>query len=225
MITVIIPCLNEKSNINIIKKNIFFFRHECHLIVDGGSNDASEILYKKNKINFITTFASRGLQQKKGAENTNTEWLFFLHADTELSDENITEINKFIKNRENREKVGYFHFFFREKNIGVKVISKWVNFRTKFFKLPFGDQGLLINRDFYFKLGGHSNLIVMEDLEFILKVPRKDRVLLNTGIKTSFRRYEKNGFILQSFVHIICQIMFLLNCNKKLIIKIYKYYG
>ena len=65
MITVIIPCLNEKSNINIIKKNIFFFRHECHLIVDGESNDDSEILYKKNKINFITTLPSRGLQQKK----------------------------------------------------------------------------------------------------------------------------------------------------------------
>ena len=225
MITVIIPCLNEKSNIGTIKKNIFFFKNKKHLVVDGKSNDSSEILYKINNINFITTSASRGLQQKKGAENSNTEWLFFLHADTELSNENITELNKFIENPKNKKKVGYFHFFFREKKIGVKVISEWVNFRTKFFKLPFGDQGLLISRDFYFKLGGHSNLIVMEDLEFILKVPRKDRVFLKTGVQTSFRRFEKNGFILQGIIHIICQIMFLLNFNKQLITKIYKYYG
>lgn len=225
MITIIIPCLNEKTNMHKIKKNLFLFRDKKHLVVDGESNDSSQMYYEKNNINFIKTFASRGFQQRKGAENSNTEWLFFLHADTKLSKINIIEINKFIENPENKEKVAYFHFFLREKTIGAKVVSRWANFRTKFLKLPFGDQGLLISRDFYFKLGGHSNLIVMEDLEFILKVPRKDRILLRTGILTSFRRYEKKGFILQGVIHIFCQILFLLNFNKKLIIKVYKYYG
>ena len=71
--------------------------------------------YYKNKINFITTFASRGLQQKKGAENTNTEWLFFY---MQIQSLNMRILRRFIilcQNRENKEKVGYFHFFFREK--------------------------------------------------------------------------------------------------------------
>ena len=134
MITMIIPCFNEEANIDLILKNINIFYKKKHLIVDGGSVDNSKVLYIKNRIKFLTTKPSRGFQQKKGAETCNTKWLFFLHADTELSNENITEINKFIQNRKNREKVGYFHFFFREKNIGVKIISKWANFRTKFFK-------------------------------------------------------------------------------------------
>ena len=103
MITLIIPCLNEKSNINLIIKNIKLFSKKKHLIVDGGSNDNSKELYKKNKINFITTFPSRGLQQKKGAEKSNTEWLFFLHADTELNIKNILLRCEFLLTRSDYE--------------------------------------------------------------------------------------------------------------------------
>ena len=64
----------------------------------------------------------------------------------------------------------------------------------------------------------------MEDLEFILKVPRKNRILLRSQVATSFRRFEKNGILLQALVHILCQIMFILNLEKKLIYKVYNYY-
>ena len=222
MITLIIPCLNEESNINLIIKNINIFNKNKHLIVDGGSYDNSKELYIKNNINFITTLPSRGLQQKKGAEKSDTEWLFFLHADTELNIKNISEIAHFIKN--NKYKIAFFKILFREKKFLAKLISVWANFRTIVFKLPFGDQGLLISRDYYFELGGHSNEKIMEDLEFILKVPKKDRILLKSEVLTSFRNFEKNGVILQSLIHMLCQVMFLMKCNKKLIYKIYKFH-
>ena len=64
----------------------------------------------------------------------------------------------------------------------------------------------------------------MEDLEFIIKVPKKNRILLNSYISTSFKRYKRNGLILQGIVHLFCQIMFFLNVSNKLIYKVYKKY-
>ncbi len=221
MITVIIPCLNERNNINLIKYNIGLFNTCEHIIVDGNSKDNSREAFLKKKLNFIVTAPSRGLQLKKGAEASNTRWLLFLHADTKLNKKNISEIYSFILSK-NAFKVGFFKVKYRNKFILAKLISKWANLRTKFFKLPFGDQGLLISKYYYFKLGGHPKEKIMEDLEFILKVPKKNRLLLNSKISTSFRKFEKNGIFLQGITHLSCQIMFLLNFKKKLIYRIYK---
>ena len=53
-----------------------------------------------------------GLQQKKGAEKSITKWLFFLHADTELSQVNIEQIEKFV--RSNKNKVAFFNLIYDE---------------------------------------------------------------------------------------------------------------
>ena len=85
MITIIIPCLNEKKNIKLIKKNLSLFNRSDHIIVDGKSRDNSRTVFNKEKLNFTITAPSRGLQLKKGAEESNTKWLLFLHADTDVS--------------------------------------------------------------------------------------------------------------------------------------------
>ena len=47
MITVIIPCLNEKKNIGLINNNLKLFRNSKHIIVDANSKDNSKILFKQ----------------------------------------------------------------------------------------------------------------------------------------------------------------------------------
>ena len=223
MITIIIPCLNERKNIELIKKNITLFKKSNHLIVDGNSKDNSKLTFIKKKINFIVTPASRGLQLRKGAEASKTKWLLFLHADTKLSKKNISQIYSFISSK-SIFKVGFFKVRFRKKLLVANFISGWANLRTKIFKLPFGDQCLLISRQYYFKLGGHSKEKVMEDIEFIMRVPKKNRFLLKSKVSTSFRRFEKNGILLQGIIHLICQLMFLLNLKRSLIYKVYYRY-
>ena len=49
MITLIVPCLNEKNNINLIKQNITILKHSKHIIVDGSSSDNSEKITIKVK--------------------------------------------------------------------------------------------------------------------------------------------------------------------------------
>ena len=95
MITLIIPCLNERANINLIKQNIGMFNNCKHIIVDGSSRDVSRAAFKK-KIKFHCNQPSRGLQLRKGAEASNTKWLLFLHADTKLNKKNISDIYSFM---------------------------------------------------------------------------------------------------------------------------------
>ena len=120
----------------------------------------------------------------------------------------------------NTLKVGFFK---TEKKIFGKFNFFLGKFGTKIFRLPFGDQGL-ISRYYYFKLGAHTKENIMEDLEFILRVPKKNRILFNSKISTSFRKFEKNGILLQGFIHLLCQSMFLLNLKNKLIYKVYNFY-
>ena len=160
-------------------------------------------------LEIIKTKASRGTQLKKGAKHSKQEWLFFIHADTKLHIENIKEIKCFI-NKGNIHKVGFFHLNFDNSSIFAYFISKWANFRSKVFNMPFGDQCLLINRLYYESIGGYEEIDNMEDMEIMLKIPNKNKFFFKSYVETSFNKYKNNGIITQSFKNIFNQIFFLL---------------
>ncbi len=221
MLTIIIPCLNEEKNIDKIKKNLKLLKNSKSIIVDGNSLDNSKDLYIKHKLHYIITKASRGAQLLLGAKSSKTKWLLFIHADTRLNKLNVSEIESFLSRNKN-DHVAYFKLRYNEKDLLAKLIAFWANLRTLLFKLPFGDQGLLITRNYYFSIGGHSNTKIMEDIEFILKIPKKNRTFFKSKISSSFRNYKRNGVLKQGFIHILCQLMYFLKFNKKIIYKIYK---
>ena len=90
------------------------------------------------------------------------------------------------------------------------MISFWANFRTILFKLPFGDQGLLINRKYYKEIGGFSLIPIMEDMDIMTRIPKNNKFLFDSTIITSFRKYKNNGIIKQSLENITNQIKFFL---------------
>ena len=52
----------------------------------------------------------------------------------------------------------------------MRFLEIGVNIRCNIFLKPYGDQGLLINKELYFETGGFAPLHIMEDLEFIQRV-------------------------------------------------------
>ena len=48
-----------------------------------------------------------------------------------------------------------------------------MNVRSKFFKQPYGDQGLIIHRTIYFKNNGFRNMPLMEDVDFLMRLNQK----------------------------------------------------
>lgn len=206
-ISLIIPTYNEEKNVNIILHNIKLINAKENLIVDGNSIDKTKFLLKN--LNIISTEPSRGLQLATGASNSSQLWFLFVHADTKLNLYNVAEIKNFMK-KKLYNKVAYFHLSFNSSSSLSKLTSIWANFRTKYFKLPYGDQCLLISKKYYEKLGGFKTIAVMEDMDLMLRIPKNNKFFFKTHVETSFQKYNINGFFKQSLTNIIKQIRFLL---------------
>ena len=52
-----------------------------------------------------------------------------------------------------------------DRGKAAKRLEIIVNWRAKYFGLPYGDQGLLINRKFYNYIGGFKSIPIMEDVD------------------------------------------------------------
>ena len=198
-ISIIIPTINEANNLPLLLSDLSIIQEEGEiLIVDCGSEDKTidvaniygAKVYKSQERN-------RGLQLDIGAKNSKGEWLIFLHADTRLTHDWFTKIKSVFKG--NKNFIYYFKFKISNKKIIYRVLEILVNFRSKYFKQPYGDQGLIIHKSIYLKNNGFRNIPLMEDLDFFMRLnSKKDLKQLNLPIFTSPRKWERTNIFLQT---------------------------
>ena len=198
-ISIIIPTINEANNLPLLLSDLSLIKKEGEIIiVDCGSEDKTiDIANIYGAKVFISKERNRGLQLDIGAKNSKGEWLIFLHADTRLTHDWFKKINSFLKG--NKNSIYYFEFKINHKKIIYRVLEILVNFRSKFFKQPYGDQGLIIHRTTYFKNNGFRKIPLMEDVDFLRRLNnKKDLKQLNLPIFTSSRKWERTNIFLQA---------------------------
>jgi len=198
-ISVIIPTINEAKNLPFLLSDLSIINKEGEiLIVDCGSEDRtidiSNIygakVYKSKERN-------RGLQLDMGAQKSNGDWLIFLHADTRLTHDWFIKMKEVLKGDKNY--IYYFKFKINHKKIIYRVLEIFVNFRSKYFKQPYGDQGLIMHRNIYFKNNGFKEIPLMEDVDFLRRLNnKKDLKQLNSPIFISSRKWERTNIFLQA---------------------------
>jgi len=198
-ISIIIPTINEANNLPLLLSDLSVIQKEGEIIiVDCGSEDKTidvaniygAKVYKSKERN-------RGLQLDIGAKNSKGDWLIFLHADTRLSNEWFRKVNSVFK--EDKNYIYYFKFKINHKKMIYRVLEILVNIRSKIFKQPYGDQGLIIHRTIYFKNNGFRNIPLMEDVDFLMRLnQKKDLKQLNFPIFISSRKWERTNFFLQA---------------------------
>ena len=198
-ISIIIPTINEASNLPLLLSDLSSIQKESEIIiVDSGSEDKTiDVANIYGAKVFISKERNRGLQLDIGAKNSKGEWLIFLHADTRLTHDWFKKINSFLKG--NKNSIYYFEFKINHKKIIYRVLEIFVNFRSKYFKEPYGDQGLIIHRTTYFKNNGFRKIPLMEDLDFLRRLnKKKDLKQLNLPIFISSRKWERTNIFLQA---------------------------
>jgi len=198
-ISIIIPTINEANNLPLLLSDLSCIQKEREIfIVDCGSEDKTiDIANIYGAKVFISKERNRGLQLDIGAKNSKGEWLIFLHADTRLTHDWFKKINPFLNG--NKNIIYYFEFKINHKKIIYRVLVILVNFRSKFFKQPYGDQGLIIHRTIYFKNNGFRKIPIMEDVDFLRRLNKK-KILkqLNIPIFISSRKWERTNIFLQA---------------------------
>jgi len=198
-ISIIIPTINEANNLPLLLSDLSSIQKEGEIIiVDCGSEDKTiEIANIYGAKVFISKERNRGLQLDIGAKNSKGEWLIFLHADTRLTHDWFKKINSFLKG--NKNIIYYFEFKINHKKIIYRVLEILVNIRSKYFKQPYGDQGLIIHRTTYFKNNGFRKIPLMEDIDFLRRLKnKKDLKQLNSPIFISSRKWERTNIFLQA---------------------------
>ncbi len=193
-ISVIIPCLNEKANLNRLLPDLKLYDFWEIVVVDGGSSDRSKEIALEHTPNVIDSPVGRGIQLNIGAKNTSGEALLFLHADSIIKSDIVQSIERCLNVPENVG--GAFKLKIDSDRLGLKLISSCANLRTKLFSLPYGDQGIFVRREVFDKLGGFKNIPIMEDVDFVKRVSEAGNfVILDDYIYTSPRRWQQEGVV------------------------------
>ena len=198
-ISIIIPTINEANNLPLLLSDLSIIQKEGEiLIIDSGSEDKTiDIASIYGAKVYKSKERNRGLQLDIGAKKSNGDWLIFLHADTRLTHDWVRDIKIFLKG--NKDYIYFFKFKINHKKIIYRVLEILVNFRSKYFKQPYGDQGLIIHRTTYFKNNGFRKIPLMEDVDFLRRLNnKKDLKQLNSPILISPRKWERTNIFLQA---------------------------
>jgi len=86
--------------------------------------------------------------------------------------------------------------------------------------LPYGDQGLLISRTLYARVGGFDIIPLMEDVAMARKLPRI--TVLPGSITTSAARYVQNGVLKQASRNLLRLIRYFLGASPEKLAQEYR---
>ncbi|NOR14766.1 MAG: DUF2064 domain-containing protein [Candidatus Aminicenantes bacterium] len=191
-LSVVIPALNEGSNIQATLEHVGKSDDIEVIVADGGSRDRTVSLAKSWGARIVSAKPNRGLQQNRGAEAAQGNILLFLHADTRLPSDYAQRIRESLADPQIQG--GYFRLKFFPSSRRLRLKEKMIAFRAQTFGHPYGDQAYFVRAAVFRHMGGFTEIPLMEDVEFIRRLRRLGRlVYIKTPVKTSARRFLRYG--------------------------------
>jgi rSAM/selenodomain-associated transferase 2 len=191
------------------------------IVCDGGSCDDTVAIARAAGAVVINAPAGRGGQLAAGAMTGTSPWLLFLHADTVLGAGWHRVIQQFIRLPANCTKAGYFRLRFDCAAHRARRIERLVAWRCRTFGLPYGDQALLISRQLYDRLGGFRSLPLMEDVDLVRRIGRRNLVALDAKAITSAERYEREGWLMRPMRNLACLALYFAGLPPPLLRRLY----
>jgi rSAM/selenodomain-associated transferase 2 len=194
--SIVIPVLNEASVINHTVEHLCRIRSGFDvevIVVDGDPHGATlSAIHHKDVIKVLSP-RGRGTQMNKGASVSKGELLLFLHTDTELPEDAFSIITSFMQNT--RFVGGAFDLGIDSRRPVFRLIERMVFVRTRITNVPYGDQAIFMQREFFHELNGFKDIPLMEDVELMKRIKRRGyRIcIIPQKIKTSPRRWEREG--------------------------------
>ncbi|MEP3048618.1 MAG: glycosyltransferase [Roseibium sp.] len=160
------------------------------VVVDGGSKDNTDQVADAAGCEWVVLDGSRSERLVHGASLAKRgEWLLFLRPETLLESGWHHEAQAFI-DRASRAPNGArtaasFRLRYEAFGLGARFSEMLAGFRSQLLGMPYGNQGLLISRQFYNSLGGHRPLGELEDLDIAKRIGRSRMVFLRAAAVTS----------------------------------------
>ncbi len=221
-ISVIIPTLNEESNIarlvRYLKENGRNGDLEI-LVADGGSTDFTKReAQSAGAVVVDCPERGRSKQMNYAATKSTGDILYFVHADTLPPNTYVTDI---LSKVEAGIPLGCYRFRFDSKRFMLKINSYFTRFDRMMCRG--GDQTLFVTREVFDELGGYDeDFRVMEEYDFLKRARKKYTFkILPKNVLVSARKYEGNSWLKVNFANLVAFAMYRCGCSQDRMIKTY----
>ncbi|HVB81556.1 MAG TPA: TIGR04283 family arsenosugar biosynthesis glycosyltransferase [Candidatus Binataceae bacterium] len=191
------------------------------VVADGGSTDDTLEVAIALGARTVGAAAGRGLQLIAGEAIAHGPWLLFLHADTILEAGWRDEVGGFMSDPANSTRAATFRFALDDESREARRLEALVAWRVTMLGLPYGDQGLLIHREFYQSLGGFRPWPLMEDVDFIRRIGHHRVTVFRSAARTSAERWRQDGWKRRSLRNITCLTLYFVGVPPRLIARLY----
>ncbi len=149
------------------------------IVSDAGSSDGTLAITDAAGAHVVHSRNNRGAQMADGAAVAKSDWLLFLHPETALEPGWEAEAESFMSQAMmERPRAAVFRFALEDFGGEARRAEAKAALRTALFALPYGDQGLLIPRRLYQKLGGYRALADLEDADLVRRIGMRRLVSL-----------------------------------------------
>ena len=228
MISVVIPTLNADDGLAacltaLVPAVVDGLIREV-VVVDGGSSDRTLKIIEQSGAELVRSAPGRGEQLAAGAARARGNWLLFLHADTVLEpgwEREVATLIERVDTGRRKPSAAAFRFALDDDGFWPRMIEAGVAIRCALFRLPYGDQGLLISRQLYQQVGGYSRLPLMEDVDLVRRLGRRRIAALRSRAVTSAVRYQRDGYLRRSARNLSCLTLHLLRVPTRIIAQLY----
>ena len=151
------------------------------LLVDRAGTDVIEHVADVAGCGFLTVQGSRAAAMAAGAKQARSPWLMFLHAGAVLDAGWIDETSQFIQrvSGSDRPRAGIFRY--ARSPYADRGLRDGIKFLARMVAGPYADQGLLIAREHYDRLGGYVDARRAE-ARLLRQLGRSSRTLLRSRI-------------------------------------------
>ena len=191
------------------------------IVADGGSTDATRAIAERHGARIVDAPRGRGAQLAAGAEVALGAWLMFLHADTVPAQGWAEAVARFSSAPGNRERAAVFRFAIDDASPAARRLELLVDWRCRVLGLPYGDQGLVIGRRFYDRIGGFRAMPLMEDVDMVRRIGRRRLEVLDVAALTSARRYRNAGYVRRPLRNLTCLALYFLGVPPRAIARLY----
>jgi rSAM/selenodomain-associated transferase 2 len=223
--SIIIPVVHEGERIHDLIESLNHLDSDKNIeiiIVDGTEEqDTLKAIHSNNAIK-ISSEKGRAKQMNSGASVARGEVLIFLHADTELPPRALKKIHFLM---EQGDRVGgAFDLGIKSDKFIFKVIATLSSLRSRLNRIPFGDQAIFIQREFFNTIGGYKEIPLMEDVELMRRIKKSgNRIwIFYDRVMTSPRRWEKEGVVYCTLRNWTLQTLYFLGISPHRLAVFYK---
>lgn len=198
-ISAVIPVFNESETLPAMLESLAAFPGLFEIVlVDGGSTDGTRAAIAASlppKARLVSSERGRGHQLNAGAKAAHGDVLLFLHADTRLPPDAMQRIEEALSGP-TLAGGGFRMRFLDERPRILRLVEAGINFRTRLFRDPTGDQAIFCRQTAFAAIGGFAAWPLFEDVDFMRRLRGYGPCrIVPSPVRTSARRYIAWGVV------------------------------